>query len=102
MPSKIINTVFDFLRGQVLTWLRKWVLDFLLKKILGTAITGVYGWIVTFFFGIVWKKYLVPLYKYAMRKAKTAAKRPIYKKKAKNLEEAQNEDEFNSGVDDLP
>jgi hypothetical protein len=100
--KEIIKTVGDFFRGQVLAWLRKWVLDWLLKKILGTAIGGVWGWLATFFFDIAWKKWIVPLWKTAVRKGESAIKKPIYKKKAEKLEDAKTKEEFDSAVDNLP
>jgi len=100
--KKFTKQIGDFFRNQVLAWLRKWVLDWLIKKILGTAIGGVLGWLFTFIFDIAWKKWVVPAYKKAIRKAETEVKRPIYKKKAKAVKDAQTEKDWDASVDDLP
>jgi uncharacterized membrane protein required for colicin V production len=89
-------------RDIILDWLKKWLIGYLFKKILGGMVGGIKGFLLKLVINYAWKKVLKPALHWLSRKADTAMKRPIYKKKAKDLEGAKNEDDFDSAVDDLP
>ena len=74
----------------------------LLKKFLPKLISGPWGWVVTFVGEKVFDKILKPLWKYISRKAYAITRKIQRKPKVKRLENADNESDFDSGVDSMP
>ena len=92
----------DLMRSQVMPWLRKWIFDWLIKKVLGSTVGGFKGFLAKWLFGKLWDKIIKPLFLKGLRKATTAINRYKYKRKAKELNDADTKSEFDSATDDLP
>lgn len=107
MPEKEDNPLLTRLRSfftkeKVLVWLKELLKKEAVKRILGTAVGGFKLFLFLTAFNYVWKKFIGPGVKYSFRKIKTFFNSIKYTKKAKRLEDAKTEDEFDSAVDDLP
>lgn len=81
---------------------RKWLIGTLLKRYLPKLAGGIWGTLITFFGGIVFDKLLKPVYDLVIRKSKAAINRLKRKPRARDLEEADNENDFNDSFDNMP
>lgn len=91
---------------QVRDWLlafgKKWILEWLFKKIFGAVVGGIKGWLLTKVYEYLWKKVIKPKAQEAFRWVTRLYKDWQYQKKAKKVKEADNEDDWDSSVDNLP
>lgn len=72
-----------------------------LFKIFGRVLGGPWGWIATEIGERLFTKVLKPLYQLTLRKVRVYIKKKTFKKKGKRVEEAKNENDFDSSFDDL-
>ena len=100
MKIKFEN-IFKYLKKAWPT-VRTWLVKFLLKKIIPKLMTGPGGWFITFFGEKIFDRYLKPFWNYLNRKAYAITKKFKRKPKVERLENADNETDFDSSVDDMP
>lgn len=81
---------------------RTWLVKTLLKKYLPKLLTGPWGWIVTIFGEKLFDRVLKPSWDFIWRKAHSSWSKFKRRKKAKKLEEAKNESDFDDAFDDMP
>lgn len=81
---------------------RTWLVKTLLKKYLPKLISGPWGWIVTIFGEKLFDKAIKPAWNWLNRKAYAITQKWKRKPKAKRLENAKTENEFDDSFDDMP
>ena len=86
----------------LLSYLKKLFKKEVVKKTLGAAAGGIKLFLVVTAIDYIWNRWLGPGVKLLLRKISTFMKSFEYKKKAKRLEDAKTNDEFDDSVDDLP
>lgn len=89
-------------KESILNWLKEVFKKEAIKRMFGSAISGVKLFLAVTALNYIWKKYLGPAIRYLFRKIEIYFKRIKYNKKAERLENAKNENEFDSAADDLP
>ena len=99
--KKTSSNIFSILKGLWPT-ISKWLVKVILKKLLPKIIAGPWGWVVTFFGEKVFNKVLRPAWNWITRKGFAITRKWKRKPKVKRLENADNETDFDSSVDDLP
>jgi len=90
------------MKKTLIAYLKKYLYEFLIKRIFGAAIGGIKGFLVEKLYNYGWKKVVLPKILMVFRKVKTAYKRVVYRKQAKELIDAETKDEFESGADNMP
>ena len=93
--------IFKYLKAAWPT-VRTWLVKTLLKKYLPKLISGPWGWIVTFFGEKIFDKVIKPGWNWIMRKGYALTRKWKRKPKARRLENARTESDFDSSVDDMP
>jgi hypothetical protein len=101
---KKIKNKFNLFKYLKSIWpaVRTWLVKTLLKKFLPRLISGPWGWLITFFGEKIFAKYVRPVWNFLTRKAYAITRKILRKPKAKRLENADNETDFDSSVDDMP
>ena len=90
------------MRDRFIKWFKDLFKKEAIKRILGSAAGGFKLFLVKIGLHYLWKELLGPSVKYLLRKATKFFHKIKYKKKAKRLENAETDDEFDSAVDDMP
>ncbi len=73
-----------------------------MDKIFGAVVGGIKGFLFKIAFSKLWKEIIYPGVTWVFRKVKTFFNGIKYRKKARKLEEAKTEDEFDEATDDMP
>ena len=81
---------------------RTWLVKTLLKKYLPKIVSGPWGWVVTFFGEKLFDKVLKPGWNWVTRKAYALTRKWKRKSKAKKLENAKTESDFDDSFDNMP
>jgi uncharacterized membrane protein required for colicin V production len=94
--------LIKFNKELIIQWLKDLFKKEVIKKILGSAAGGLRLFLLVTALNYLWKKFLGPAIRYSFRKVTKFFNGLKYKKKAKRLENAETENDFNSATDNLP